>query len=63
MNNPVSLEEALNRITELEKENAKLTEELDYYKKRPPHVYTTACKGVISSLTQYILNFFAFLWR
>ncbi len=34
MNNPVSLEEALNRITELEKENAKLTEELDYYKKR-----------------------------
>lgn len=34
MNTTVSLEEALERIAELEQENAKLIEELDYYKNR-----------------------------
>ena len=34
MENVVTLEDALSRITELEKENAKLREELDYYKNR-----------------------------
>ncbi len=32
--NEVTLENALKRIAELEKENAKLKEELEYYKKR-----------------------------
>ena len=34
MNKLVSLEEALKRIVELEQENAKLTEELAYYRNR-----------------------------
>ena len=32
----VTLEEALERITELEEENAKLKEEVRYYKSRKP---------------------------
>ena len=34
MEKPVTLEGALKRIEELEKENAKLREELEYYRKR-----------------------------
>ena len=34
MNKIVTLDEALNRIEELEKENAKLREEVEYYKNR-----------------------------
>ena len=34
MNKIMTLDEAMNRITELEKENAKLKEEIEYYKKR-----------------------------
>ena len=34
MEKVVTLEDALRRVTELEKENAKLLEELDYYKNR-----------------------------
>ena len=34
MNKIMTLDEAMNRITELEKENAKLKEEIEYYKNR-----------------------------
>lgn len=34
MNKFMTLDEAMNRITELEKENAKLKEEIEYYKNR-----------------------------
>ena len=34
MNKIVTLDEALNRIAELEKENAKLREEIEYYENR-----------------------------
>ena len=34
MNEIMTLDEAMNRITELEKENAKLKEEIEYYKNR-----------------------------
>ena len=34
MNKIMTLVEAMNRITELEKENAKLKEEIEYYKNR-----------------------------
>ncbi|MCQ2525520.1 MAG: helix-turn-helix domain-containing protein [Lachnospiraceae bacterium] len=34
MNNSISLGEALERISELERENEKLKEELEYYRKR-----------------------------
>ena len=34
MNKVINIEEALKRIEELEKENAKLREELEYYRNR-----------------------------
>ena len=47
MKNVTTLEEAIKRIEELENENAKLREELEYYKNRKlEHIAYVSCMSI-----------------